>query len=124
MGQFKLKLQTFQNYSFMEEDDDLRFLDDLGSKFKTLAEVCSGGKMAAMKTETVRRNVSFPDLLERGEGSVSAAATSLGRVASMSNTVCDGCIKYHKDGGLTKFSRLMHQGFILNIQQRNSIQRQ
>ncbi|KAM7410640.1 hypothetical protein PAMA_001872 [Pampus argenteus] len=58
--------------SLLESDNDLQFLDDLGLKFKTLAEVCGGKKIS---TEVKQELTSLPSAAIKTQTSVSSLTT-------------------------------------------------
>ncbi|KAM7388787.1 hypothetical protein PAMP_024937 [Pampus punctatissimus] len=60
--------------SLLESDNDLQFLDDLGPKFKTLAEVCGGKKIS---TEVKQELTPLPSASIKTQTSVSSLTTQL-----------------------------------------------
>lgn len=59
--------------SLLESDNDLHFLDDLGAKFKTLAEVCSGKKIPTQVKQVL---TPLPSASINTQTSVSTSMTS------------------------------------------------
>lgn len=59
--------------SILESDNDLQFLNDLGPKFKTLAEVCGGKKIP---TEVKKVSTPLPRSSFNTQSSVSTAVTA------------------------------------------------
>ncbi|XP_042273345.1 desmoglein-2-like [Thunnus maccoyii] len=59
--------------SLLESDNDLQFLDDLGPKFKTLAEVCGGKKIP---TEVKQMLTPLPSASIKTQTSVSSLTTA------------------------------------------------